>query len=273
MSPPRKLVLKPARVGDLKVRFKLCFYIVGVTSTITEAEAEIMDVLTKIQDALPSFAEPLAYQLLALRRYLRLTGRRVKQQWAWSAEESVAHMKSAETKALLSEAERVRHQFAKANPGYYLEISPLRSLERQVKLWNQNNTVAVAGGGLLKAAISELEKPSYLDFPSPGSVSSFSLFLKNFRVNPEPTSAAPGTSDHGQMHAVDFVVMKGGRTVAGVESSRIQLDWEQAGWTAKLKDAAEGTTFDGPLKAPYEPWHYALGRRVGPHGARGHSAP
>jgi len=79
-------------------------------------------------------------------------------------------------------------------------------------------------------------------------------------VKPEPTSAAPGTSDHGQMRAVDFVVMKNGKTIADVVSSTIIPNWRVPGWEKALIDAASTTKLKGPLPTPYEPWHWWLPR-------------
>ena len=73
-----------------------------------------------------------------------------------------------------------------------------------------------------------------------------------------PSNATPGLSQHGQAKAFDFVVSRGRDVVAGTVTATIQEKWEDAGWTAKLKQAVQdaGGKFVGPLPAPYEPWHY-----------------
>jgi hypothetical protein len=99
-----------------------------------------------------------------------------------------------------------------------------------------------------------------LDPPTETAVQRFHAFLKGASVQPEPTSAAPGTSDHGQMRAVDFVVMKGGTIIADTTSSTIVPNWRVPGWEKALIEAAKPTKLMGPLAAPYEPWHWSLPR-------------
>ena len=100
------------------------------------------------------------------------------------------------------------------------------------------------------------------DFPSPLGHRTTRLFSDRLRrraVHPEPTNAAPGTSDHGRGRAVDFVVKKGATTVAPISSSSIQTIWKAGGWEQKLMDACAGTRLRGPLLNPYESWHWWLG--------------
>jgi len=99
------------------------------------------------------------------------------------------------------------------------------------------------------------------DGPTGRSVAYFTNLLRAASVKPEPTSAVPGTSDHGQMRAVDFVVVRpGGQIVADTKSATIQVIWKLGGWEAKLVAAAAGTKLIGPLQHPYEPWHWRLAR-------------
>jgi hypothetical protein len=203
-----------------------------------------------------------ALQLLALRRYIRLGSLRVQTNWAWTAEQAAALIRQGAAKVLIDEAAKVQANFAKANPGYALALSPIRSLERQVRLWNGNNSVQHAANGLRDDVLEDLEDAQmYPDSPTVNSVSSFVSMLRHSTVTPEPTSAAPGTSDHGQMRAVDFVVVRSfGKVVAGTISSTIATVWKLGGWEAKLTAAAAGTKLTGPLKHPYEPWHWRLAR-------------
>jgi hypothetical protein len=70
-----------------------------------------------------------------------------------------------------------------------------------------------------------------------------------------------GTTSGRWMRAVDFVVVRiGGHIVADTKSPSIQAIWKIGGWEAKLVAAASGTKMIGPLKHPYEPWHWRLAR-------------
>jgi hypothetical protein len=179
--------------------------------------------------------------------------------WAWTSEEAERHRTSGAVKALYDQAEKVRRQFAAQNPGYNLGVSPLRSLERQLMLWSKNNTVRDAGATLLERMQEELAKPEYSEVPTPKAAGRFAQKLGDAKVSPEPTSAAPGTSDHGQARAVDFVIQKGAMTIAGTESAQVWSVWRGQGWEAKLIKACERTRLLGPLKVPDEPWHWRLG--------------
>ena len=79
---------------------------------------------------------------------------------------------------------------------------------------------------------------------------------------PKPTSAAPGLSEHGRLKAIDFVILKGHVVIAKTNTEKEILDqqWETPGWTRKLKEAVtqSQSVLTGPLKSPYEPWHYTI---------------
>lgn len=101
----------------------------------------------------------------------------------------------------------------------------------------------------------------YPDAPTPVSTAYFKKKLQFAAVAPEPTSAAPGLSDHGQARAVDFVVSKNGVVVATVESATISSVWRgKEQWEAKLIKAVKdsGAKLKGPLPNPDEPWHWHL---------------
>jgi hypothetical protein len=94
-----------------------------------------------------------------------------------------------------------------------------------------------------------------------GALKRFKRFLSRSEVRPEPTSAAPGTSDHGQDRAVDFVVLKDGKTIAETVQSKIQKQWIDPGYDVALKTATLNTGLDGPLMKNgklWEPWHFWL---------------
>lgn len=203
-----------------------------------------------------------ALQLLALRRYLRMERKHahsVHSHWAWTPEQAKALSTSGLAKVLMEEAAKVQKAFARSNSGYVLAMSPIRSLQRQVRRWNQNGTVQRAAKGLYEEMTKELSNEHYPEpLPTATSVAAFATVLRGARVSPEPSSAAPGTSDHGQLRAVDFVVLRGGTLIAGTETAHIQGRWKADGWERKLIAATAGTKLVGPLKMPYEPWHWRL---------------
>lgn len=222
--------------------------------------AQVQEALDLIGDNIRSAQNAQALQLLALRRYLRLGPKRVQAQWSWSPKQAEVLVRQGAAKVLIDEAAKVQTRFGKTNPGFLLALSPLRSLERQVRLWNGNSSVQQAAAGLRTDILEDLEDTDgFPDAPTSAAIASFNYLLRLAAVTPEPTSAAPGTSDHGQMRAVDFVVMRtSGALVAGTKSSSIASVWKQGGWEAKLIAATTGTHLIGPLKHPYEPWHWRL---------------
>jgi hypothetical protein len=158
----------------------------------------------------------------------------------------------------MNEAARVQATFARDNPGYSLGVSPPRSLSRQVHLWVTSSSAQAAGERLVRTVSRELAKPTYVLPPPVTTVESFAAWLRELTVDPEPGNAAPGTSDHGQVRAVDFVVMRGSELVAGTTRSTIPSAWTAPGWAKKLADAVAGTRLRGPLRTPYEPWHWSI---------------
>lgn len=135
----------------------------------------------------------------------------------------------------------------------------MRSLERQVELWNKNSTVNQAGVQLQQTMIKVLGDASYPESPTGVAAAAFARKLSAQVVTPEPSSAAPGTSDHGRGIAVDLVVMKDRTIVANTYTSHVSTKWEKDGWGAKLVSACAGTRLKGPLQVPFEPWHWVLG--------------
>ena len=83
-------------------------------------------------------------------------------------------------------------KFAKENPKNTLGITPIRSVEKQAKLWNENHVVKQAATKLLKDIKIELAKDEYPDTPAGKSITDFKSHLKKSAVSPEPTSAVPG---------------------------------------------------------------------------------
>lgn len=197
-------------------------------------------------------------RLLALRGYLRGEAN-IGTKWSWTAEEIKRFEGSAEYSAALAEVEKVRRKFAEQNPGYELYVNTqVRTLEKQLRFWNETRSVEAAAGQLHAAALRELSGPAYGDSPSPSSLGRFRQFLKTFRPATAPTVATPGLSQHGQLRAFDFQIQRGSQLAASTDTSTINSVWEAQGWTRKLKAAvaAASNKFKGPLASPREPWHY-----------------
>jgi hypothetical protein len=236
-----------------------------VTATVDQviqasARSDVHDALRQIRET-AHFAAAQALQVLALRRYLRMQNKQhvnLHRRWAWTPEQAREHASAGSGQLLMGEAARAQQEFAKNNPGYSLAISPLRSLERQVGLWNGNLKVRAAAAGLFRELLKKVADDEFKLPITHKKVADLALWLQERDVHPEPTSAAPGTSDHGQLRAVDFVVVHGGKVIAGTNSDRIAVEWTGPGWTKKLVEAASSTTLIGPLANPYEPWHWRI---------------
>jgi hypothetical protein len=196
-----------------------------------------------------------ARRLLALRGYLR-AGSEAASRWAWSRERIESYERSPEHAAALAEIDKVRREFEGANPGYTLRVNTqVRSLDEQLKKWNENDSVARAGEELLQSAREELAGSSYAETPTAADAQRFERFLRGATTRATPTLAVPGLSPHGQSRAFDFQVMRGSELVAGPSGAG---QWDSAGWTEKVRAAVTGasTKFSGPLASPREPWHY-----------------
>jgi len=238
----------------------------GVPADRAQAAEEILHGhLAAVLEALdPRAADALARtdgtgrQLLAARAYLR-AGAGLAERWSWSNAEIGAWRGSPAQAALDAAIARVRSAFESANPGCSLHVNPeVRSLEIQLERWNTNPAIASASSALAEAAALAVQSQG---FPAPGTPlahSAFGDFLRAFPPSPTPPLAAPGLSAHGQMRAVDFVVMQGERIVAGASTADIPALWIGQGWAGRLKSAVEasGAPFVGPLRIPDEPWHF-----------------
>jgi hypothetical protein len=197
-------------------------------------------------------------RLLALRSYLR-SRRNLSERWSWTADQIRAFEGSAEQRHLLQEIERVRAAFVAANPGYDIWVNPqVRSLDVQLDHWNQNESVAAAAAALLDALSARLAAQELSHASTEQKRAAMETFLSSYLPSPAPTIAAPGLSPHGQMHAVDFQILRAGQIVAGPTAASIRKDWEDAGWEIRLEDAVRTASprFVGPLANPREPWHY-----------------
>ena len=194
-------------------------------------------------------------QLLALRSYLR-NRNLLEARWSWSAEQIARYEGSAESHLVQGELASITRQFEASNPGYTLYVnSQVRSLDTQVRRWNENASVGAAAQALESAAG---QRPPKDGCAGVEGKESFVKFLNEWHAPRTPTLAAPGLSKHGQARAFDFQVKRGALIVAGTDSASSISTWDRKGWTRKLRQAVEAASshFAGPLQTPYEPWHY-----------------
>lgn len=199
-----------------------------------------------------------ARRLLAIRGYLR-GGRDLTMKWSWSRQQIESYKQTPEYAAAVAEVEKVRRKFEELNPGHTLHVNTeVRSLDEQVRNWNEVESVRMAGDELLAAATKELSDANYRPAPDDEGRQRFERFLRGFTPSVQPTVASPGLSPHGQLRAFDFQVQRGRELIAGTSAAAARREWDEAGWTAKLRDAVvkASTKFNGPLQSPYEPWHY-----------------
>jgi hypothetical protein len=204
-------------------------------------------------------------QLLASRSYLR-SAAHLDQRWSWSVAQAEAFERSAGRIALDAAIARVRCEFEAANPGHTLFVMPgLRTLEVQVERWNRNPSVARAAERLLREARDAAATPGFGEPGTERGLAAFRRMLLEHVPEPRPTLAAPGLSRHGRGLAIDFQVQSAGRVVAGPSADSIASAWDEAGWSARLQAAvaAAEAGFDGPLRDPYEPWHFDYEPRAG----------
>jgi hypothetical protein len=211
--------------------------------------------------------------VMAIRGYLQNPDK-IRDNWAWSDKDEIDFRKTTEYVDLMDAVEQVTREFVAVRPGHNLKTNKkFRSLDRQIDLWNGNQTVMRLGGVLLTHLQQEIGDPAYPEEPDSDNVDRLKRFIKTqskYVLGGSPTHATPGLSDHGHLDAFDFVVLKGGVVVAGTETARIEKCWEIPGYTEDLKTAVNHVNcripavgkFNGPLKkgALYEPWHYVFER-------------
>lgn len=247
------------------VSTEINFVLAGVSSWLHNPGSKLDAYLKAAAGGLPAKVQaallkiqPGPRHVLALRGYLKGKGA-IETNWAWTAAESTAFKATPEYKEATQAIANAKTTFASLYPGYTLSTASLiRSLEKQISLWNGNKSVLEAGRRLHSQCAAELSRPEYSETPDPSAIARFTKFLKTHDVSPKPKVATPGLSGHGQLHAVDFIINQGSKTIASADSASIKKDWDDAGWTDKLQIAINKTSprFDGPLPDPYEPWHY-----------------
>jgi len=211
----------------------------------------------QVRDALRSIdGEPR--RLLATRAYLR-ADKSLTTRWSWSARRIDEYQRSNEYQVLLDAVAKVCARFEAQNPGYSLFVNTqVRSLDLQLRRWNENRGVAKAAERIHAMADAELRTGRYPATPDEKATRRFVAFLRNLPAAVPVPLAAPGLSLHGQSRAMDFQVRRGNQTVAGTEVASVAGVWEKQGWARRLEravDPAQGV-FVGPLKMPNEPWHY-----------------
>lgn len=192
-------------------------------------------------------------RLLALRAYLR-AGDSLALHWSWSQQRLLEYPSTAEGKAAAADIDAAIAAFEASNPGFTLQVNRQpRSLELQLEHWNANPGVARVAGSLVHSLTYQFGDGRSSD---PEAVRQA---LIEWTPGTAAPLAAPGLSAHGQGRAFDFQVVHDGRIIAGVDAQAARQQWDQAGWTRKLRAAlvASGRPFAGPLQSPYEPWHYA----------------
>jgi hypothetical protein len=192
-------------------------------------------------------------RLLALRAYLR-SGDSLAERWTWSDQRLSSYASTSEGRAAAADLDAVSAVFARENPGYALQVNRvLRSFQQQLERWNGNPGVAQVAITLQQALRSQFGNTEAPD----------SAVLRRALIDWRPGTAAPlaapGLSPHGQGRAFDFQVYSRERLIAGTSVSSAPRDWDAAGWTSRLRRAVNdsGRPFVGPLRSPYEPWHYA----------------
>lgn len=197
-------------------------------------------------------------RLLALTYYLR-AGKSLASRWSWTEEEIKAYVLTDEWRTARAEVKKIQARFAADNPKYSLYANmDVRSLEVQIRRWEEVRSVQAAADLAHSAALKELSRAVYPAIPDDVAAAKFTAYLAQWRPPRPPSLAAPGMSLHGRGRAFDFQVKdRMGRIVAGTDTATVD-EWDKQGWTAKLENAVRSASahFIGPLKAPREPWHY-----------------
>jgi hypothetical protein len=216
--------------------------------------------LPRVRQTLARIPVP-SRRLLAMKYYMRRSDEDIIQKWAWTSEEARKFRSSQEYRIATDAIEGVKKIFAELNPGYRLQVKmEIRSLESQLGKWNSVRSIQLASAEIVDSCLAYLADSTLgLDtVPTDTSLARLRTLLLAFEPKQVPTVAVPGLSQHGQLRAFDFRIMRGNRLVAGASSRSIATAWDGAGWTAKLREAicCNSDTFEGPLDDPYEPWHY-----------------
>lgn len=241
------LPFTPTAIADLKIQVQL---------------AAIADQLPERPKATLLEIEGTDRKLLALRHYLNRHDD-LNHEWTWSRAQFQQFQRTKAYRNAIAEVELVKAKFAELNPGYSLGTSlQARPIEEQLESWNSVPSVGAAAQSLHQQLRQSLVD-SNLTFPADSlDLEPFRQALLTARLPIVPTVAVPGLSQHGQLRAFDFVVKQGGTVIAGTNAGAARSQWDKPGWTKKLQEAirAVSRNFSGPLRSPYEPWHYTYRR-------------
>lgn len=238
-------------------------------NSITIADLKIQSQLSNLAAQLPERPkatlqdiEGTHRKLLALRYYLNREGD-LKKEWTWSRTQFEQFKRTKSYRNAIAEVERVKATFAELNPGYTLSTTlEARPLEDQLNSWNTLPSVETAARSLYQQMLQSALDSSINIPPDSLDLLSFRQALRGAELPIIPTVAVPGLSQHGQLRAFDFVIKQGGTVIAGTDAGSASSRWDKAGWTKKLQEAirASSSSFSGPLRSPYEPWHYTYRR-------------
>jgi hypothetical protein len=247
----------------LRTLISIWFYLLMMVGTPLQA-ADSMLIQQALANTLPDYAtkalssipEP-GRKLLAARTYYRSLSV-LEQRWSWSEAQIAAYQGSPEQKMLLDDIALIAQQFSNSNPGYSLFTNTqVRSLDKQISSWNNNDSVGAAAASLMSAL--ESDRKVTLSADNTKLAEQLKSWLSAYSPQPRPNLAAPGLSAHGQMHAIDFQISKNGVLIAQANSAEVDTIWRTQGWDVKLRESitATGLDFKGPLTSPDEPWHYS----------------
>ena len=157
-------------------------------------------------------------QLLALRSYLR-SAESLGSKWSWSEEQIAAYARTAEYQAAQAELARINVRFEAANPGYTLYVnSQVRSVDRQIRLWNGNTSVRSRLRRRCRRQSGHGNRARLRPERRCGKADARGFPARLVPPRPAPL-AAPGLSKHGQARAFDFQIKRGNRTRRGYRHS------------------------------------------------------
>lgn len=229
------------------------------TQAYIDATAHRLDI--RMKNAIKGI-DDIGKRLLALKYYLKRQGS-IRRSWTWTRAEAMRYKKSKDYTRSIAELMVLRKTFEEMNPGYSVRANTdIRGVGDQVDLWNETSSVEASSDALLEKTVRELSDSTWPDTPNRSSLKRFRSFLAKANIPMVPTVAVPGFSQHGQLRAFDIVIVSGRQIVAGTDAGSVRSVWDQAGWTKRLQEAIDSSKvhFSGPLRSPYEPWHYEFVR-------------
>jgi hypothetical protein len=156
---------------------KLEAYMASVAASFTSGGSEVRQALALLARMGKAKGSPVAIQLLALRCYLHLDGRKCKRSGPGHPKRPSGTEPRAQWRPSTTRRRRCAASLPHQSPGYNLDVSPPRSLERQITLWSKNNTVRDTGATLLEKMQEELAN------------------LEDLKANPEPLAQTIAAKD------------------------------------------------------------------------------